>query len=84
MLVLTRKSGESVVIDGNIKLTVVQIAPGRVKIGIDAPPSVTIDRAEVAARKEADATEPSAIVGPAIRNRIADRLPVAPGVRKPC
>jgi carbon storage regulator len=82
MLVLTRKSGESVVIDGNIKLTVVQIAPGRVKIGIEAPASVTIDRAEVAARKEADAAEPSAIIGPAIHNRIATRLPVA-AVAKP-
>lgn len=82
MLVLTRKSGESVVIDGNIKLTVVQIAPGRVKIGIEAPTSVSIDRAEVAARKEADAAEPSAVVGPGIHNRIATRLPAA-AVAKP-
>ena len=82
MLVLTRKAGESVVIDGNIKLTIVQVGPGRVKIGIEAPASVSIDRSEVAARKEADATEPSAIVGTALHNRIADRLP-APAVRKP-
>ena len=76
MLVLTRKSGESVVIDGNIKLTIVQIAPGRVKIGIEAPSHVTIDRAEVAARKEADAAEPTAIAGP-LPNRIAGRMPAA-------
>lgn len=81
MLVLTRKSGESVVIDGNIKLTVVQIAPGRVKIGIEAPAHVTIDRAEVAARKEADAAEPQA-VGTALHNRIADHMTVVSGPRK--
>ena len=77
MLVLTRKAGESIVIAGNITLTVVQIAPGRVKIGIKAPTDVSIDRAEVAARKEADATEPSAIVGNVLHNRIASRLPAA-------
>ncbi len=83
MLVLTRKSGESVVIDGNIKLTVVQIAPGRVKIGIEAPSHVTIDRSEVAARKEADAAEPTAVVGNILHNRIASRIPAPPVARKP-
>ncbi len=77
MLVLTRKAGESIVIDGNITLTVVQIAPGRVKIGIQAPKDVSIDRSEVAARKEADATEPTAVVGKILHNRIASRLPAA-------
>jgi carbon storage regulator len=81
MLVLTRKAGESIVIDGNITLTVVQIAPGRVKIGVQAPSHISIDRAEVAARKEADAAEPTAVTGPAIHNRIASRIPT-PAVAK--
>lgn len=50
MLVLTRRSGESVIIGNGIKLTVVNIGPGRVKIGIEAPPNVRIDREEVHAR----------------------------------
>lgn len=50
MLVLTRRPGESIVIGNGIKLTVVQVGPGRVKIGIEAPPSVRVDRAEVHAR----------------------------------
>jgi carbon storage regulator len=50
MLVLTRRPGESIVIGNGIKLTVVNIGPGRVKIGIEAPPSVRVDRAEIHAR----------------------------------
>lgn len=70
MLVLTRRSGESIVIGNGIKLTVVNIGPGRVKIGIEAPPSVRIDRSEVHDRiqqeKSADVLEAvsaSAIAG---------------------
>jgi carbon storage regulator len=50
MLVLTRRLGESIVIGSGIKLTVVSVGPGRVKIGIEAPPHVRIDREEVHAR----------------------------------
>jgi carbon storage regulator len=50
MLVLTRKPGESIVIGNGIRLTVVNVGPGRVKIGIEAPPNVRIDREEVHAR----------------------------------
>lgn len=50
MLVLTRRQGESIVIGDGIKLTVVSVGPGRVKIGIEAPPSVRIDREEIHAR----------------------------------
>jgi len=51
MLVLTRKTGEQIVIAGNITISVVSVGPGRVKIGIEAPPHVTIDRQEVHAKK---------------------------------
>ncbi len=50
MLVLTRRPGESIVIGNGIKITVVNIGPGRVKIGVEAPPSVRVDRAEIHAR----------------------------------
>ena len=50
MLVLTRRQGESIVIGNGIKLTVVSVGPGRVKIGIVAPPDVRIDREEIHAR----------------------------------
>jgi carbon storage regulator len=47
MLVLTRKPGEQIVIGEGIRVTVVSLGPGRVKIGIEAPPNVRIDRQEI-------------------------------------
>ncbi len=47
MLVLTRRPGESIVIAGDITITIVQVGPGRVKIGIDAPSHVRVDRQEI-------------------------------------
>lgn len=86
MLVLTRKPGEQIVIAGNIRLTVVSVGPGRVKIGIEAPESVKIDRQEVYDRKqfEAEPTTPTlpAPIDPApagvLHNRIAHQLPQVP------
>ena len=50
MLVLTRRQGESIIIGDGIKLTVVSVGPGRVKIGITVPPNVRIDREEIHSR----------------------------------
>lgn len=47
MLVLTRKLGESIAIDDNIKITVVQIKGKQVRLGIDAPKDTKIHREEV-------------------------------------
>lgn len=47
MLVLTRKPGESIVLGNNIRVIVVEIAPGVVRLGIEAPREVSIVRAEL-------------------------------------
>jgi carbon storage regulator len=47
MLVLSRKTGEEIQIDGQIKITVVKISGNRVRIGIDAPGDVHIVRQEL-------------------------------------
>jgi carbon storage regulator len=47
MLVLTRRFGETIVIDGEIRVTVVEIKGGKVRLGVTAPASVRVDRAEV-------------------------------------
>ena len=47
MLVLTRKAGEKVVIDGSITVTVLSVDGNKIRIGISAPPDVRIDREEV-------------------------------------
>ncbi|MNH33323.1 hypothetical protein D3C79_938260 [compost metagenome] len=47
MLVLTRKKGESIVIQDNIEVTVLSVDGETVKIGISAPKHVDIFRQEV-------------------------------------
>jgi carbon storage regulator len=47
MLILSRKSGESIVIDGRIKVTVMRVDGDVVKIGIEAPVEVPVHRQEV-------------------------------------
>ena len=48
MLILTRKLGESIIIEDNIKITVVDINKQQIKLGIDAPKHITINREEIA------------------------------------
>ena len=46
MLILTRKSGQSIRIGGNIVVTVIR-SHGAIKLGIDAPKDVPIWRSEI-------------------------------------
>jgi carbon storage regulator len=57
MLVLTRRPGEEIVIDGKIRLTVVSVRGDRIRIGIEAPPSVVVDRQEIHERRKAQPEE---------------------------
>jgi carbon storage regulator CsrA len=53
-LVLARDPGKSIIIDGNIKVTVASVNKfGQVKLAITAPDDVTIDREEIALQKQA-------------------------------
>lgn len=45
-LSLSRRNGESILIGGNIRVTVVQSVKGKAKLVIQAPPSLRIDRGE--------------------------------------
>lgn len=47
MLVLTRRTGESIVIGNDIVVTVLEVRHDQVRIGIDAPRSVQVHREEV-------------------------------------
>ena len=51
MLVLSRKPTEAIVVNDTVRITVVAIKGDRVRLGIEAPRSVTVDRAEVHERR---------------------------------
>ncbi len=57
MLVLSRKINESIIMDGEIRVTVTAIRGTQVRLSIEAPPDVRILRQELLATPAADASE---------------------------
>ena len=55
MLVLTRKTGQSIVIDGGIEITVLEVRGEQVRLGIAAPREIRVNRKELLAQLEAAA-----------------------------
>lgn len=52
MLCLSRRIGEKILIGNDIEVVVVDISRGRVRLGIEAPHTVRIDRPEVREARE--------------------------------
>ena len=81
MLVLTRRIGEQIVIDGNIRVMVIAVNGDKVRLGTSAPPSVTVDRSEVHERRgefacACDWSQP-APVDPSVENLASDLADIA-------
>ena len=53
MLVLERRVGESIIINGNIQIWYSSLnhQTGKIKLAISAPPEITVDREEIHRRK---------------------------------
>ena len=51
MLVLTRRVGEEIVIDLDIRIAITAIQGDRVRIGVTAPKTIRVDREEVHRRR---------------------------------
>jgi carbon storage regulator len=47
MLILTRKSGQTIVIGGGVQVKILEIRGKQVRIGIDAAPEVAVYRGEL-------------------------------------
>ena len=52
MLVLSRRQSETIVIGDNIRVQVLEISGGRVRLAIEAPSDVSVDREEIWQRKQ--------------------------------
>jgi carbon storage regulator len=77
VLVLTRRTEESVVIGGNIVITVLGVEGEKVKLGIDAPREVTILRSELMDAIEQQnrlADKPAPVVEPPARDGLRNLL----------
>lgn len=57
MLILTRRVGESIIIAGNTTVTISQISTGQVKLAINAPLDVTVNREEIEIAKLANSAK---------------------------
>ncbi len=53
MLILTRRPGETIVIDGKIKIEILGIKGNQARIGIDAPRHMSVHRGEIQAKVDA-------------------------------
>jgi len=51
MLVLSRRPGEEIVIDGDIRVRVVSVQGRTVRLAIAAPPAIRVDRLEIHSRR---------------------------------
>jgi len=54
MLVLSRKSGETIHIGNSITVTVIEVKGDRIRLGISAPSEVPVHREEVRKKIEAE------------------------------
>jgi carbon storage regulator len=76
MLILSRKPGESIVIDGRITVKIVRLEGDMVKVGIEAPRDVPVHRQEV--YDEIQASNKEAVTDP------GKKLPrINPSARQP-
>jgi carbon storage regulator len=54
MLILTRKIGGVICIGDDVRLTVIEVNGRQVRLGIEAPKEVSVDREEIRERKNQD------------------------------
>lgn len=54
MLILTRRIGETLMVGDDVKVTVLNIQGGQVRIGVDAPKQVEVHREEIYNRIQAE------------------------------
>jgi carbon storage regulator len=64
MLILTRRPHESIRIGPRVRITVLGFKGSQVRLGIEAPPEVSVDREEIWERKQREAVAGGAVTAP--------------------
>ena len=77
MLILQRRTGESVVIGEDVRISVVSIEGGRVRLAISAPPEVSILRSELLDAKLANQDSAAEEAAPAELLGLLGGIPVS-------
>ena len=57
MLILTRRIGESIMIGDDVSITVLRIKGNQVRLGVNAPKSVSVQREEISERMKHEVAE---------------------------
>ena len=78
MLVLTRKTGEKIVIGDDITITILDVRGDGIRIGIDAPRGIKIQREEVLL-----AVAEANVAAAAVDDSVEQRLKSALGITTP-
>lgn len=76
MLVVTRKTDESLIIADNIEVTVLEISKDRVKLGVSAPRDIKIIRNELAETQEANIAASAAVSKDALAALLGGMKPI--------
>ena len=58
MLILTRRIGETLIINGNIKVAILGVKGNQVRVGVDAPKDIEVHREEIYDRIQAEKEQP--------------------------
>ncbi len=81
MLILTRKLGENIRIGDKIRITILEIKGGQVKLGIDAPPQVSVHREEIYERIQEENRRASGL-SPRVLREVAGALRTGKRVKR--
>lgn len=72
MLILTRRLGEEIIIGDDITITILGVQGGQARLGINAPPNISVHRAEVYERIKRGLGALTKLITPS-KDRLNDR-----------
>jgi carbon storage regulator len=72
MLVLARKTGQSIVINNNVEVLVIEVRGDQVRLGIDAPRTIPVHRKELLEQIKAENVQAACVNPSAVSKAIGE------------